>query len=218
MTILFQRAKIVLKEKGLLTLVKRVFKFAARQVFFCETCYLYDYTPEYVRGLSEADLMPKIDNFTFKVVSSNKAASDLETNGFEFRSHVINARERLDKGAIAFCIFVGHEFANIGWVALNDEAMKSLAAPPFQVDFDKNESVTSSDMTNPKYRGLGLMPYNLFKRLEFLTDRGIVRDRAAVSKSNAAAVKASNKSGTRIYGEGCYLRILWWKFWKEKPH
>lgn len=37
--------------------------------------------------LKESDYIPKIDNFTLKIVSSNEEADKLEAEGFEFRSH-----------------------------------------------------------------------------------------------------------------------------------
>ena len=38
-----------------------------------------------------------------------------------------------------------------------------------------------------------------------------------VEKGNLASLKGLPKAGGRIYGEGLYLKILWWKSWKEKP-
>jgi hypothetical protein len=84
--------------------------------------------------------MPKIDDFALKIVSTNEEADELEAQGLEFRSQVLNARKRLDKGAIAFCIFVGKELANVSWVAMTLEAKNSLGQPPFRVDFSNNEA------------------------------------------------------------------------------
>jgi len=38
-----------------------------------------------------------------------------------------------------------------------------------------------------------------------------------VEKGNLASLKGLPKAGGRVYGEGRYLKILWWKSWKEKP-
>ena len=106
LTELLRRGKRIFQDEGLISLVRRGFPFLAGQFFRFETYYLYEYAMEDIRKLNEADFMPKIHDFTFKMVSTNQEADELEANGLEFRSYVINARERLDKGAIAFCVFI----------------------------------------------------------------------------------------------------------------
>ena len=161
--------------------------------------------------------MPKIESFTLKIVSTNQEADELEAEGLEFRSHVMNTRERLDKGAIAFCIFVGQELASVEWVAMTQEAKDSVGEPPFEVDFSKNEVCTAGGWTNPKYRGRGLAPYVDFKTSEFVQERGKVVERTSGLKGNIASHRAYAKLGPKMVAEARYLRILWWKSWKEKP-
>jgi len=37
-------------------------------------------------------------------------------------------------------------------------------------------------------------------------------------KSNFVTQNAlAKRFGAKPYGEGCYLKLLWWKFWKEEP-
>jgi hypothetical protein len=61
------------------------------------------------------------------------------------------------------------------------------------------------------------MSYGYFKRLEFLRGKEIVVSRNAIAKSNIVSQKAHAKFSPRVYGEARYLKILWWKSWKEKP-
>ena len=134
-----------------------------------------------------------------------------------FRRRFVKASGMLDKGAIAFCIFVKGEIAHIGWIALSEEAHKAVDNLPYKVDFSNNEACTGGVETITRYRGEGLMAYGHFKRFEFLTEKGIVVSRNAVAKSNIASQKAHAKFSPRVYAEASHLRLLWWHFWKEKP-
>ncbi|MCK4723816.1 MAG: hypothetical protein KAT75_10945, partial [Dehalococcoidia bacterium] len=112
-TSLFKRAKRIYKTEGIAVLVRRAFSFVFGRFFFYRAYYLYEQPIEDIGKLNDADFMPKINDFTLKIISTNQEADELEADGLEFRSQVGNARERLDSGAVAFCIFVGRELANI---------------------------------------------------------------------------------------------------------
>ena len=213
----FDRAKQIYRNEGLVSLLRRGFRFLVYCVFEHRTYYLWGNDVEDVRSSNEADFMPKVDNFTLKIISTNQEADELEAGGLEFRSHVPNGRERLDKGAVAFCIFIGRELANIVWVAMTQQAKDSLNQPPFKVDFSNNESLSAGSWSSPKYRRKGLQVYNNLKRFEYLLDKAVVVDWGALEKGNIGAQKANTEFGGKIYAEGRHLRILWWKSWKETP-
>ena len=217
LTTLSRRAKQIYRNEGLISLLRRGFRFLVYCVFEHRTYYLWGNDVEDVRSSNEADFMPKVDNFTLKIISTNQEADELEAGGLEFRSHVPNGRERLDKGAVAFCIFIGWELANIVWVAMTQQAKDSLNQPPFKVDFSNNESFSAGSWSSPKYRRKGLQVYNNLKRFEYLLDKAVVVDWGALEKGNIGAQKANTEFGGKIYAEGRHLRILWWKSWKEKP-
>ncbi len=158
-----------------------------------------------------------IDNINFKVTSTNREADKLEAEGFEFRSHILDARESLDKGAIAFCIFIGYEFANIGWVALSEEAKKSFWQFPVQVDFSNKQAYMWGAITPTKHRGKGLNTYGVFKRLQFLHETGILSARGVIAKSMIASHRVHAKFKPKIYAEARCFTIFGWKLWKEKP-
>jgi len=214
---LLRRANHIRKPEGLIPLVRRGFPFVVRRFFQYNTYYLSQKAVDNIKNLNEADFMPKIDSFTLKIVSTNQEADELEAEGLEFCAHVMNTRERLDKGAVALCIFVGPELASVEWVAMTQEAKDSVGEPPFKVDFSKNEVCTAGGWTNPKYRGRGLAPYVDFKTSEFVQERGKVVERTSGLKGNIASSRAYAKLGPRRYAEARYLKILWWKSWKEKP-
>ena len=216
MSVLLRRAKQIFQTEGLIFLLRRVLEFF--RVFQYGTYYLSEnHSSEVLKGETEADCMPKIQNFTSRIVSTNQQADELEAEGLEFRSQVTNARKKLDNGAVALCIFVEQELAHIGWIAMTEEAKKMVDPLPYRVDFANNEACVAGLWTHPKYRRTGLRTYCAFKRHQFMLERGIVTDRGSIAASNIASQGGAAKMGAKIYAEARYLRILWWKSWKEKP-
>lgn len=208
------RVKDVWQKEGLLPLLRRGFTFLAQSCFQYGTFYLYQHT---MKERSDADFMPKIQNFTFEIVSTNQQADELAANGDDIRAYSYYARRSLDQGAIAFCVFVGQELAHIGWLALTKEAMATFGPYPYRVNFSGKEAYTGGTLTMPKYRGKGLMGYGYFKRFQFLWERGIAVSRNVVATNNIASQRVMAKFGPQIPAQARYLRILWWQFWKETP-
>lgn len=161
--------------------------------------------------------MPRLQNLTVHIVSTNQQADELAARGFDCRSYSIHARTRLDKGAIAVCVFVKQELAGVVWVALTEESKKSVDSHPYHVDFANKEACTGGTETIPKYRQKGLMKYGYYKVFQFLGEQGIMTSRNSVRTSNIASQRAHAKFDYRIYARARYLRILWWQFWKETP-
>jgi hypothetical protein len=213
---LLRRARNILRTEGLAPLLRQGFAFLGRQLFCYENYYLYEYT---FKERNEADFLPRIQNFTFKIISTNQQADELAAAGLGLRSYsIINARAALDKGATAFCIFIGGELAHIGWAAMNEEARKLVESPHYyRINFSNKQACTAGVWTNPKYRGKGLMSYGGFKRFQFLIGKGRKSSRSAVNVNNIASQTAFAKFGPKIYAKGRYLKILWWKHWKETP-
>jgi hypothetical protein len=213
--VLLRRAKDIFQTEGLTPLLKRGFDFATAPLYQYGDYYLYQHTLE---ERNEADFMPRIQDFTFRMVRTNEEADELAASpGYDFRRRFVNARKSLDKGAIAFCVFVSGEIAHIGWVALSEEAKKTFDPLPYKVDFSNGEASTGGTITVPKYRGKGLMAYGYFKRLQFLREQGVTASRNAVTVNNIASQKAHAKLGPKIYARARYLKLLWWDLWKERP-
>ncbi|MCK4724019.1 MAG: hypothetical protein KAT75_11975 [Dehalococcoidia bacterium] len=217
LTSLVESAKQIYHTEGFVSLVRRGFAFLAYCLFERQTYYLYADLTEDLLALHDADFKPSIDGFTLKIVSSNEEADELEAEGLQFRSHVHNARRRLDKGAVAFCIFIDNELAHIGWVVMTQQAKDSLKAPPVKVEFSENEAYSGDAWTSPDYRRMGLSSYGYMRRLRFLLNNGIVTNRTVANKSNVLSLQFATKTDVPPYAEGRYLRILWWKSWREKP-
>jgi len=100
---------------------------------------------------------------------------------------------------------------------MTQEAKNSLGEPPYDVDFSNNEVCHLDSWTNPKYRGRGLAPYISFKATQFGDERGKVYRRSVAHKGNIPSNRTYAKLGPNIHAEARYLKILWWKSWREKP-
>lgn len=88
---------------------------------------------------------------------------------------------------------------------------------PCKVDFSKGEVYLGWVETNPRYRRLGLSMYVIIEKLELLKEMGKTTGKCIVERSNLASRNMTIKVGGKVYGEGRYLKILWWKSWREKP-
>ena len=216
-TDLLRRAKRILQTEGLVPLVRQAAAFAVQRCFIYKVYYLDESSVEHFQNLSEADFMPKIASFTLKIVSTNEEADELEAEGLEFRSLGFNARDALDKGAIALYVFVGKELANVSWIAMTEEAKLGLRELPYRVDFSCNEACQVGMWTAPKYRGMRFARYASVEARRLLWEKGKVRMISLIVKGNQAAHRSYAILGHKTYAEARYLKILWWKFWKEKP-
>ena len=212
----FKRVHHIYTTEGVRALLGRAYPFLVRRYFEYSTYYLYAKPVPRAEELNEAGPIPEADSVMPRLVSSNEEVDELEAQGFEFRAHVPNARERLDKGAVATCVFVGKELGHIGWAALDQRALDSLNEPPYKVDFANKEAVGSGAWTSPKHRGkaLGNLGASLFHVMA--RDNGIEVRRYAIRKSNIPSIKVQARVSDPC-GEGRYLRVLWWKSWRERP-
>jgi len=214
---LFRRWVCILRKDGLTPFIKQGFLFLIGCLFSYQTFYLYRITLD--NKLDEVESTPKIHNFALKIISSNEQTDELMTSGFDFGSFVIRADRRLDRGAIAVCAFVKQKLIHIAWVAMTQAAKDSLTCIPYPLDFSK-EAYLGRTGKNPKYQRLGNFSASIIylKALQFLRRSDKTACRFVVSKSNLVTQNAlAKRVGARPYGEGHYLKLLWWKFWKEKP-
>jgi hypothetical protein len=211
---LWRRAREIYQMEGLLPLLGQGLLFLAGYLFRYEKYYLYEHT---LKARDEADFLPKTRDFTLKIVTTRRQADELAAAGFDFGSHLLSARPKLAKGAVAFCLFVSGELAHIAWLAMSQEAKDSFTPLPYRVNFADKQGCTGGVWTNPRYRGRGLMVYAYFKRLQFLQEKGFKSSRNAVNVANLVSRQAQVRLGPRVYAKGRYLKILWWSSWKETP-
>jgi RimJ/RimL family protein N-acetyltransferase len=212
---LLKKAGHILRVEGPVALFKRGAAFLfwrcqrlSRYLFAYHVVYLYEHT---MKERREADFLPAIQDYTFKIVASNQQADELADSGFQdLRRHWRNARQGLEAGAMAFCVFIGHELVHVGWTATSYKAKKTFDVLPYRVNFSSNEACTGGTWTWPDYRGKGLMTYIYFKRFQFLWEKGVKTSRNAVEVDNVTSQKVHAKFSPRIYARARYLRVGKW--------
>jgi len=217
LTTLFTNAKGVYEKEGLITLFRRTVAFLLHRLPFRHNSH---YLVESVlKKRNEADFIPKIQNFTFKIIETTKQLDELSEDDFDLSFlDFTQARQRFEKGAMVFCIFVKRELAFKGWFAMTDEAKKTITPYPYKVDFVNKEACTGDAWTNPKYRRQGLYTYGFYQRQEYLIAKGVKKTRTITLVSNEAMIKAHDTIGVRRkYAKARYLRIGRLQFWKETP-
>ena len=211
----YQRSKYILQKEGLFAFFVKGVRFLRRSVFIHERYYKYEFLLNEPMKLESA---PKIKDFVFEIVTTSQRLKDLAAQGCDFGINVIGAEEKLNKGALMFCIFIGKELACVHWAAANQEAINTLINKTcYKTDFSNNEAYLGWSETNPQYRRSGLSMYVISEKVRLLTAMGKITGKCLVARNNVASRKVIIKCGGRIYGEGRYLKILWWKSWKEKP-
>ena len=126
-------------------------------------------------------------------------------------------KDKLKKGALAFCIFLNKELIQVTWVALNERAKKEIDYLPFKVFFQKREVNTGAAFTDPHFRGKKLHGYIRSYIYDYLSQEGFVKCRYPIEVNNISSQKGVARFNPTIIGKGYYLKILWWKFWKEEP-
>lgn len=211
-----QRADHILQKQGLMDLVRRGIAYCLSFVFKYEPFYIHLHLPGDIEKFNEAEFRPKLENWDFFVVQDNRAADELESLGFEFRSIIFMSRRALDAGGIAILVFVDKKIASINWIALNATAQKILGEPPKKINFTNRESITCGSQTLPEFQNKGLFAYTMFKTREYLHDRGIVRDWGLTSRRNLASVAVVRKFKPRCLGIGYWWRVLGIDFYIEK--
>jgi len=215
---LFRRWVWILRKDGLTPFIKQGFLFLIRCLFSYQTFYLYREILD--NKLDEVESTPKIHNFALKIISANEQTDELMASGFDFGSFVISADRRLDRGAIAFCALVERKLTHICWVAMTEQAKDSITDIPYPVDFSNNEAYLGRTVKNLKYWRMGNFSVTIvyLKAMQFLWRSGKTVCRFVVSKNNLITQNVlAKRIGARPCGEGRYLKLLWWKFWKEKP-
>lgn len=206
------RARYLLKNEGAGTFFSKII---TSYIFINKEYYLRQH---FAGDLKEADFLPARKDFTFKLITDNKTADEwAKQTGCDFRNQILHARQRLNAGAIAFCIFVGKELACVNWLALTPKAKHIINPLPFKVDFDARQACASGAETVPKFRGEGLMAYSWFQRNEYMKRQGIEMLIGTDAVDNKAILTLQTHFPSRIVARARYIHFLFWRYWKEKP-
>jgi len=213
---LFRAVNSTFRQEGLSALLRRSFVFLVDRVFWYRRYHVFERDANREQGLDEKDFLPEVDGFEFRVVSDAVEARALAVDIVNPVFHGFSAEDALQKGAIACFTLRGNEPGYVMWVAPNEKARDCIGVMPQRVDFSRGEYLASG-WTNPKYRRMGLDRYTSRKAVLALSGRGLTRLRYTVNHSNRPALLATNRAGASLCAEARHLKVLWWRFWKERP-
>jgi hypothetical protein len=209
------RARYILRNEGTISLLRRTFSYLSSYIFLCDEYYVVQY---FVGELNEADFLPRVEDFTFKLITSNEMADDWAKRiGFDFRGQALHARRRLDAEAVAFCTVVQNHLAHIGWVGLSQKAKDSINPQPYQVNFAEHQGCIGGAETASRYRNNGLMSYNWVHVNNYMKQQGITMLLSIEPTDNVAVCKVQSKFPSRICAKARYIKFLWWQYWRETP-
>ncbi len=208
---LLARARRVLGQQGIRGLLRTVFH---HYVFSVTWFYLYEHRH---RATDELQFLPAYGRFESEFLCSNEEADLVARSRDDFRYQFPVARRALDSGAVALCVFAGHELAHVGWIATSSTARGVLDPLGYEVDFPEGVGWTGAAFTMPAYRGKGLLAYSCHLRFQRLLESGVVASRAAVDVRNQASVRATLRFEPRVYGMGRQVRLFCWQCWSEHP-
>jgi hypothetical protein len=206
---IFKRAINIFKQEGIAALIKRTLLFL-KYVFSCsyDTYYVYE------NNLDVSIIPPKIQNASLKIVENPEQFDGLIKEGYDFSGWNLNTYKlKVNFGAVAFCVFVYNELASIVLVSLNNYAQKEVD-PYLNIDWS-TEACHGWAHTKEKFRGLGIQTYAYSELFNYVKNKGRTKDKFRVRKWNLSSQNLSNKSNSKIIGEGYILKILWWRIWKN---
>ena len=207
----FEKAKDIFLREGFWELIKRSFSSIIRYLFEYKISYLYENNLD-----NKLAYLPRIENYTFRIISTIDEVDVLIFDGFNIKSYYAGLdalKDRIDKGAILFSLFVNRELAHTSWVALTDKAKKDIDPVHFRIDF-KNEVCAGDSRTNPKYQRLGIYNSVWSEAFPYLHERGIKKVKFSILKNNIVPQKSQIKLGSVKYGQVKYLKLLWFKFYQ----
>jgi hypothetical protein len=218
-----QKAKYLVKQKnGVLNLVKRALAFVIRPIFSSEKYYLVNYNlaaanenTVTIKGdiTNTGVIMVKNNDEFEKLISGNQNYQSFFTENIFMENYF----QKFGTGALLFVLvdLKENEIVCSNWVALEQKAFESMNTSRYTVDFRK-DAYNGGWYTNPKYRGLGYNKYLNLETSKYLVSIGKTGSKCAISKNNASSLRSAKALGAEIYGETKYLKILFYKRWKEQ--
>ena len=206
-----REGKRTFHQQGFIPFFKYIGAFFARLLFIYGTCYIYE------NRLDGPSIAHKLDNLTLRLISTSEEFHQLLAEGFDFSSDpdIQLYRKRLNRGAVAFCAFVDKELAHATWAATSRRAKGDFH--PYPVEHGHTACVGATS-TAPKYRRKGINVYVHSEIFRYIREKGLSKAVIAINKDNIAAQNSQAKLGSTRWGEGYYIRLLYFpNFMWTKP-
>jgi hypothetical protein len=161
--------------------------------------------------------LPKVPNFILQIITSEKQVDELVAEGFDFSyyfSDVDQIKHNMGGKLLLECGFAGKKIVHKQWIALDEKAKMGIDPIPFKIDFKTTACFGGTD-TVRKYRGLGVHPYAVNFCYQYISKFGL-GVKFSINKNNVISQRSLPKDGFNICAEGRYLKVLWWRRWKER--
>ncbi|HEY97727.1 MAG TPA: hypothetical protein G4O16_06050 [Dehalococcoidia bacterium] len=197
-------------------LLSRGLIFISHRLFVSEDYYIVVSNHKDIDKEVEVDYLPKVDDHCWRMISTNQQLDELIDDGFEFGAYELNLRSFLDKGAVAVCNFVVKELAHFSVFADNPRGKEVVEPLPFKVDFEKGQIVVGRGFTISKFRRLHFRRYNGYLIRKYLHPRGITGSKYPLQVNNYPSLVSASKSSEKLIISRCrFIKILWFKYFKE---
>lgn len=155
-----------------------------------------------------------IGNAYIILIKTTEEFEKYNKDNFDFKGMFF--RDRLKKGAIAFCIFINKQLVHVTWITFNEQAKDVVDPIPFKVDFYAKEVCSGASFTDPNQRGKGYLKTIYSYIFPYLSQQGIIKVVYSINKNNIPSLKALVHFNPALICQGHYKRFLWWASWEEK--
>lgn len=125
---------------------------------------------------------------------------------------VANAARRLRAGAVAVCVTVDGELANLSWLACTVEARRACERIPYPVNFAEGEACIPWSGTYAGFRHRGFGALAIGTTLRYLAARGTRSLRFAVAVKNRNSQRLASRFDARRCERFTMLCVLGLRF------
>lgn len=193
--------------KKLVDIIKSSLSFIKDKTFMYQDHYLLK------RSTNISETLKKSPDINLKVFSCLQELEDIINEGYILDNFfkLSDFERKFAEGQILFGIFINKNLVHTSWVVLKDN---TCIHPPLKINYI-TESYVHYCITHPNYRGKGLYPYALQEICNFLQKEGKSKAKMSIEKKNLSSLKGAKRSNFIIYGEGKYLKLLNFTYWKE---
>jgi len=203
---LIKRLSTKLRDEG----AKEVMKIIISRLFpliIYETYYLYENRNDHY------NLQPKLKQteiiYFYKYEEFEQYQRNHTISLLEFDLSWI--KDLMSEGTLPFCAFIDNKLAHITWLAMDDNAKKSVEPWPMDVDWG-SEACWGAAQTSPSFRRSGLYSCVHAEISGYLKEKGFKKNKFTIKKKNIASSKAMSQFHPKIFGVGHYIKVLFWQF------
>lgn len=203
----------ILRTSGLKAFVRRGLRFAANFVFMYQKFYVYRIKTD----VSPIASMP--EGIEFKLLEKTEDYTALVKAGYILDPFVVSGDYRLKHGARCLCFFQQKTLRDIGWFSTDQPSKDSLTDIPCRVAFDRGEAYLGKVERNKKFTRPVYAAVTMHRRaLDMLRQMGFSEGLFIVLQNNLVhQFGLAKRADARPGAEARYLKILWWRWWWEKP-